>query len=88
MFVGLLYLHRGFVSQALHEGKSDPLRSKYAPSVLAAYRSACNLWAGLRHAYAMQPAMTKRLFFLWTHAYTATVRPSRSFSMLFSQLAR
>jgi len=81
---GILYLHRGFVSQALHEGKVEPLRSKYAPSVLAAYRSACNLLTGLRHAYTMEPGMTKRLFFLWTHAYTATVCPSGSFSMLSS----
>ena len=33
----LLYLHRSFFAQALQEHPDDPLKSKYAQSVLAVF---------------------------------------------------
>lgn len=41
--MSLLYVHRSFFAQALLDHPENPLRSPYAPSFLAAYRSASDL---------------------------------------------
>ncbi|KAL0060890.1 hypothetical protein AAF712_012354 [Marasmius tenuissimus] len=40
--ITLFYMHRGFFARALEDSPVDPMGSKYAPSVLAAYTSACS----------------------------------------------
>ncbi|KAH9944904.1 fungal-specific transcription factor domain-containing protein [Amylocystis lapponica] len=69
----LLYVHRCFFAQALTDYPTDPLRSPYAPSFLAGYRSACALLATLREQYAMFPVQIARFWVLWTHAFSSSV---------------
>ncbi|GJE93089.1 fungal-specific transcription factor domain-containing protein [Phanerochaete sordida] len=69
----LLYVHRCFFAQALADHPKEPLRSQYAPSFLAGYRSACGLIASLREQFAINPVQIARFWVLWTHAFSSAV---------------
>ncbi|RDX52322.1 hypothetical protein OH76DRAFT_207245 [Lentinus brumalis] len=69
----LLYVHRCFFAHALTDHPSDPMRSQYAPSFLAGYRSACTLLSTLREQFALFPTQIARFWVLWTHAFSACV---------------
>ncbi|KZT04988.1 uncharacterized protein LAESUDRAFT_727563 [Laetiporus sulphureus 93-53] len=69
----LLYVHRTFFAQALVDHPTDPLRSQYAPSFLAGYRSACALLGTIREQFALFPVQIARFWVLWTHAFSASV---------------
>ncbi|GBE83316.1 hypothetical protein SCP_0503640 [Sparassis crispa] len=69
----LLYVHRCFFAQALTDNPIDPLKSQYAPSFLAGYRSACALLLSLREAFVLFPVQIARFWVLWTHAFSAAV---------------
>lgn len=71
--IALLYVHRCFFAQALADHPTDPLRSQYAPSFLAGYRSACNLIATVREQFAIYPVQIARFWVLWTHAFSSAV---------------
>ena len=58
---------------ALNDFPTDPLRSQYAPSFLAGYRSACNLLSEMRDQFNKFPVQIARFWVLWTHAFSATV---------------
>lgn len=73
----LFYLHRGFFAKALEDLPGDPLGSKYAPSVLAAYNSACSFIGLIRSLYSQHPRLTERMWFLFTHVFSCAVRISR-----------
>ena len=70
----LFYLHRGFFAKALEDHPGDPLGSKYAPSVLAAYNSACSFVGLVRSLYSQYPGLTERMWFLFTHVFSCAVR--------------
>ncbi len=72
--LALFYLHRGFFAKALEDHPGDPLGSKYAPSVLAAYNSACSFVGLVRSLYSQHPGLTERMWFLFTHVFSCTVR--------------
>lgn len=69
----LIYTHRTFFAQGLCDQPLDPLRSQYAPSILAGYRSACDLLLLLREQFTLFPARIARFWVLWTHAFSASV---------------
>ena len=78
--VALLYVHRAFFAQGLCDHPTDPLRGTYAPSILCGYRSACQILSNLRAAFTIFPSRVSRFWVLWTHAFSASVKP------LFSQV--
>lgn len=69
----MLYVHRGYFAMALNDFPTDPLRSQYAPSFLAGYRSACNLLSEMRDQFAKFPTQIARFWVLWTHGFSAVV---------------
>ncbi|KAI9068189.1 hypothetical protein FKP32DRAFT_1609038 [Trametes sanguinea] len=69
----MLYVHRCFFAQAIVDNPTDPMRSQYAPSFLAGYRSACALLSSLREQFALFPIQIARFWVLWTHAFSACV---------------
>ncbi|KAF7439934.1 hypothetical protein PC9H_000271 [Pleurotus ostreatus] len=69
----LLYVHRCFFAHAVSSHPSDPLKSPYAPSFLAGYRSACELISSLAMQFSMFPAQIARFWVLWTHAFSSSV---------------
>jgi hypothetical protein len=79
--LALLYIHRGYFSIALQNQPQDPLKSNYAPSFLAGYRSSCELISLIRAQFAYYPAQIARFWVLWTHSFSASV----SFTCVFTQ---
>lgn len=75
--VALLYVHRCFFAQAILDNPTDPMRSQYAPSFLAGYRSACALLGSIRDQFALFPIQIARFWVLWTHAFSACVSTPR-----------
>ncbi|KIJ25665.1 hypothetical protein M422DRAFT_38534 [Sphaerobolus stellatus SS14] len=68
----VLLLHRGFFAQALTE-KADPMQSRFAPSVLATYRSACYIILALQNTYSQHPTLTCRFGLFWSNAFSASI---------------
>ncbi|KAI0741469.1 hypothetical protein C8Q80DRAFT_1109932 [Daedaleopsis nitida] len=71
--ITLLYLHRGFFAKAMEDHPGDPLGSKYAPSVLAAYNSACSFVGLIRSLHSQHPGLTERMWFLFTHVFSCAI---------------
>ncbi|EIN09837.1 hypothetical protein PUNSTDRAFT_125868 [Punctularia strigosozonata HHB-11173 SS5] len=69
----LLYIHRCYFAQAVCDQPADPLKSPYAPSFLAAYRSACNILNTLKEIAEVYPAELARCGELWSHAFSSAV---------------
>lgn len=72
-YSALFYMHRGFFAQALEDNPTDPMGSKYGPSVLAAYRSACSFVGLIESLFKQHPALTERMWFLFTHVFSCSV---------------
>ena len=62
-----------FFARALMDHATDPMRSPFAPSFLAGYRSASALISTLREQFALFPTQIARFWVLWTHAFSACV---------------
>lgn len=71
--ITIFYMHRGFFASALQDHPEDPLSSKYAPSVLAAYNSACSYVGLVRSQYSQYPDLTERMWFLFTHVFSCAI---------------
>ncbi|THH32374.1 hypothetical protein EUX98_g1823 [Antrodiella citrinella] len=71
--ITIFYLHRGFFAKAIEDHPEDPLGSKYAPSFLAAYNSACSFAGLIRSLYSQYPGLTERLWFLFTHVFSCAI---------------
>ncbi|KAF8128761.1 hypothetical protein EV363DRAFT_1340522, partial [Boletus edulis] len=69
----LVYIHRCFFAEAVLNNPTDPMQSPYAPSFLAGYRSACELFSNLRVQFDLFPAQVARFWVLWTHAFSSSV---------------
>jgi hypothetical protein len=67
-FTALMYLHRRYFIEALIRRPSEPLRSKYAMSVLAVHRSSVLLLQGIRRLDGLIGKLFPRIFFMWLHA--------------------
>jgi len=66
-------MHRGFFAQALEDNPNDPMASKYAESVLAAYRGACTFIGEIENLFNQHQALLERLWFLFTHVFSCAV---------------
>ncbi|KAK7056210.1 hypothetical protein VNI00_002762 [Paramarasmius palmivorus] len=71
--ISIFYMHRGFFARALEDSPADPMGSKYAPSVLAAYTSACSFVGLIGSLFKQQPALTERMWFLFTHVFSCSI---------------
>ncbi|KXN89389.1 hypothetical protein AN958_05762 [Leucoagaricus sp. SymC.cos] len=71
--ITLFYMHRGFFAQALEDNPTDPMGSKYGPSVLAAYRSACSFVGLIESLFKQHPVLTERMWFLFTHVFSCSI---------------
>ncbi|KAG7093834.1 hypothetical protein E1B28_007473 [Marasmius oreades] len=71
--MSLFYMHRGFFARALEDSPADPMGSKYAPSVLAAYTSACSFVGLIGSLFKQHPALTERMWFLFTHVFSCSI---------------
>ncbi|KAF8878064.1 fungal-specific transcription factor domain-containing protein [Infundibulicybe gibba] len=69
----LLYIHRCFFAHAISTHPHDPIKSQYAPSFLAGYRSACTIIQSLGDQFARFPRQIARFWVLWTHAFSSSV---------------
>ena len=71
--VTLLFLHRSFFAQAMVDDPMNPLRSQYAPSFLATYRSAMHVLKSIREEFEIVPALCARFWMPWTYAFSSAV---------------
>ncbi|KIM31057.1 hypothetical protein M408DRAFT_65857 [Serendipita vermifera MAFF 305830] len=71
--IALLYLHRRYFVEALARRPKEPLRSKYALSVLAVHRSAVLLLQGIQRLDGVIGKLLPRIFFMWLHGLSAYV---------------
>ncbi|KAI6096181.1 fungal-specific transcription factor domain-containing protein [Pisolithus croceorrhizus] len=69
----LLYVHRCFFAEAVSSNPANPMKSPYAPSFLAGYRSSWEFLASLRTQYDHHPAQIARLWCIWSHAFSSAV---------------
>ena len=72
-------MHRGYFAQALEDNPTDPMGSKFAPSVLAAYSSACSFVGLIESLFKQHPGLTERMWFLFTHVFSCAVSIYPSF---------
>lgn len=73
----LLYIHRCFFAHAISSNPLDPIKSQYAPSFLAGYRSSCTILNAVKQQFTLFPAQIARFWVLWTHVFSASVRIER-----------
>lgn len=73
IFAVLLYIHRSFFAQAIIDEPSNPLKSTYAPSFLAAYRASTQILHAIRDQYALFPSACARWWVMWSYAFSASV---------------
>ncbi|KAJ3827826.1 fungal-specific transcription factor domain-containing protein [Lentinula raphanica] len=71
--ITLFYLHRGFFARALEDSPNDPMGSKYGPSVLAAYTSACSFVSLIDSMFRQYAVLTERMWFLFTHVFSCSI---------------
>lgn len=69
----LLLLHRQYLARALHSSPKNIFSSKYGPSVLASYRSACHLVTLYQTMASTKSALPPRLWFLWNNLLGVSV---------------
>ncbi|KAH7887837.1 fungal-specific transcription factor domain-containing protein [Phlebopus sp. FC_14] len=69
----MLYLHRSFFAQAMMEFPSNPLRSPFAPSFLAAYRCASAIIKTTVLNFQKYPELFARFWTMWSHLLSAAV---------------
>ncbi|KIP05474.1 hypothetical protein PHLGIDRAFT_108161 [Phlebiopsis gigantea 11061_1 CR5-6] len=71
--ISIFYLHRGFFARAIEDNPEDPLSSKFAQSVLAAYTSACTFVGLVKSLHSQHPQLTERHWFLFTHVFSCAI---------------
>ncbi|KAF8450408.1 fungal-specific transcription factor domain-containing protein [Boletus edulis BED1] len=69
----MLYIHRSFFVQAMLDYPSNPLRSPFAPSFLAAYRCASVTIKTSAMNYQKYPDLFSRFWTLWSHLLSAAI---------------
>ncbi|KAF8639464.1 hypothetical protein AX16_010317, partial [Volvariella volvacea WC 439] len=71
--IALLYLHRSFFAQAMLDYPSNPLKSPYSPSFLAAYRCASGVIKLNLNHFDRYPELCCRWWSIWTHLFSAAI---------------
>ncbi|KAG1874537.1 fungal-specific transcription factor domain-containing protein [Suillus subalutaceus] len=69
----MLFIHRSFFAQALLDFPTNPLRSPYAPSFLAAYRCASAMIKTTVLNFQVFPDLFMRWWPIWSHLLSAAV---------------
>lgn len=69
----LLYLHRSAFIAALREHPQDPLKHKFAPSVLAVHKAACVVIWNTHLLLQQYSFLVPRLYIWCLHAFSASV---------------
>ncbi|KAL7280662.1 hypothetical protein ACG7TL_005601 [Trametes sanguinea] len=69
----LLFLHRSFFAQAIIDCPRNPLRSAYAHSFLAAYRSSGTILKVVKEQFSLFPSICARFWVIWTFAFSSAV---------------
>ncbi|KAH8830721.1 hypothetical protein DL96DRAFT_1668442 [Flagelloscypha sp. PMI_526] len=69
----LLFIHRSFFAQAIVDEPSNPLKSVYAPSFLAAYRASSQILRVVKDQFQTAPTMTSRWWMTWSFAFSAAL---------------
>ncbi|KAK7445467.1 hypothetical protein VKT23_014886 [Stygiomarasmius scandens] len=69
----LFYMHRGFFARAFEDSPQDPMSSKYAQSVLAAYTSACSFVGLITSLWKQHQVLSERMWFLFTHVFSCAI---------------
>ncbi|KAG6864620.1 hypothetical protein C0991_008241 [Blastosporella zonata] len=57
----------------MEDSPTDPMGSKYSPSVLAAYTSACSFVGLVESLFKQHPILTERMWFLFTHVFSCAI---------------
>ena len=60
----LLYIHRSYAGAALR-AEGDPLAHAFAPSVLAVYRSSCQIVTGVKDLMGKHQELLAECWFFW-----------------------
>lgn len=71
----LLYIHRSYAGAALR-AEGDPLAHAFAPSVLAVYRSSCQIVTGVKDLMGKHQELLAECWFFWSLIFSSCVRPS------------
>ncbi|KAF8582754.1 hypothetical protein K439DRAFT_1618030 [Ramaria rubella] len=71
--VSLLFLHRRCFALALRDFPDDPLKSPFAPSVMACHHSATHFLTNIIALHDAVPAMALRIWFIWPNIFAATL---------------
>ncbi|KAF8558874.1 hypothetical protein OG21DRAFT_1404117 [Imleria badia] len=69
----MLYIHRSFFAQAMLDFPSNPLRSPFAPSFLAAYRCASAIIKTTAMNFQKYPELFSRFWTIWNHLLSAAI---------------
>ncbi|KAI0085743.1 fungal-specific transcription factor domain-containing protein [Irpex rosettiformis] len=69
----LLWIHRSFFAQAIIDCPTNPVRSNYAPSFLAAYRASVTILTTIKNQFTKHPSICSRFWLIWTYAFSAAV---------------
>ena len=76
--LAMLYIHRSFFAQAMLDFPSNPLRSPFAPSFLAAYRCASAIIKTTAMNFQKYPDLFSRFWTIWSHLLSAAVSSTTS----------
>ncbi|KZT12061.1 uncharacterized protein LAESUDRAFT_720038 [Laetiporus sulphureus 93-53] len=71
--IAILNLHRSYLTQALRAQDGFTIKSKYSPSVLAVYSSACNLIWTVHTCYKWEPELIVRFSVVWSNCLSAAL---------------
>ncbi|QRW02938.1 Fungal specific transcription factor domain [Ceratobasidium sp. AG-Ba] len=66
----LIHLHRSFFARALSESPEDPLKSRYADSVVAIHASVLRHLEAVKSLFSLLPNLAMRFWLFWSHAFS------------------
>ncbi|CUA70642.1 putative transcriptional regulatory protein C1F7,11c [Schizosaccharomyces pombe 972h-] [Rhizoctonia solani] len=66
----LMHLHRSFFARAINESPHDPLKSRYAESVIAIHEAVLRHLAAVRNLFSLLPDLTMRFWLFWSHSFS------------------
>ncbi|CAE6470835.1 unnamed protein product [Rhizoctonia solani] len=66
----LMHLHRSFFARAINESPEDPLKSRYAESVIAIHEAVLRYLAAVRNLFSLLPDLTMRFWLYWSHSFS------------------
>ncbi|CAE7233173.1 unnamed protein product [Rhizoctonia solani] len=66
----LMHLHRSFFARAINESPEDPLKSRYADSVVAIHEAVLRHLAAVRNLFSLLPDLAMRFWLYWSHSFS------------------